>query len=222
MVLIATRVRAMTWLSIIMSNLTQKAKNGKKVVSKGEVKQIVKSMLREVQELKVFIVQGTATSVDYAGFVQDMSAITQGDSDITRDGDRVQLMEWTFKWVAEVGDTYNLMRVILFQYIPDSNLGTPLVTNIIQTNASVNGPISYKSIDYVKQIYVLYDRVVHVNTYHPIEINSVVIRKFHDKQMQFTGATTRTNGLYFMVISDSAAATHPKINYYSTIRFTDS
>jgi len=193
-----------------------------KVVSKSEVKQIVKSLLKEVQELKIFVSQNTGISIDFGGTVTDLSAVTQGDTDVSRDGDRIQLVEWSFRWVAQVADTYNLVRLILFQWIPDSNSVTPTVTNVIQTNGTVNGPISYKSIDFVKDVYVLYDKLVFVDTYHPIVPNHVVIKKFHDRQMQFTGATSRTNGLYMLTISDSAAATHPAVQYYSTIRFTDS
>ncbi len=202
--------------------IVSKASKETKSVSKSEVKQIVKSLLKEVQELKIFISQSTGINVDYGGSIVDLSAITQGDSDVSRDGDRVQLMEWSFSYNVQVADTYNLFRVVLFQYVPDSNLGAPAVTNVIQTNGSVNGPISYKSIDFVKDVYILYDKLVFVDTYHPIIPNRVLIKKFHDKQMQFTGATSRTNGLFMMVISDSAAATHPAIQYYSTIRFTDS
>jgi hypothetical protein len=204
-----------------MSKLS-KGKKETKSVSKSEVKQIVKSLLKEVQELKIFVTQGTSVATDYTGAVYDMSAVTQGDTDVSRDGDRIQIAELSFKWTAVVGDAYNLVRCILFQWIPDSAVGTPPVTNVIQTNGSINAPLSYRSIDFVKDVYVLYDKTVYVQTYHPVEVNSVVLRKFHDKQMQFTGATSRTNGLFLLLISDSSAATHPAVNYYCTLRFTDS
>jgi len=202
-------------------NLKKIAKDAKSV-SKSEVKQIVKSLLKEVQELKLFIVQGTSTSTDYNGACTDLSAIPQGDTDITRDGDRVQLMEWSFRWAAVVGDAYNLVRVVLFQWTPDTASVTPSPSNVIQTTGTINAPLSYKSIDFVKNVHVLYDKTVFVDTYHPVMVNQVLIRRFHDKQMQFTGATSRTNGLFILYISDSAAVTHPAINYYSTIRYTDS
>ena len=85
----------------------------------------MKSLLQEVQELKIFVAQSTGISVDFGGSIVDLTAITQGDSDTTRDGDRVMLKEVTFRWVAQVGDAYNLVRVILFQYVPDST-GTPV------------------------------------------------------------------------------------------------
>lgn len=198
------------------------SKKEEKAVTKSQVKQMIKSTLKDVQELKIFIVQ-TSASVDYGGTIVDMSSIAQGDSDITRDGDRIQVVEWSFRWVAYVGDVTNLFRVILFQYVPDSALGTPLVSYVIQTTGSTNSPISYRSIDYVKNVKILYDRTVSLDTYHPaVQSTPVTIKKFYDKQMQFTGATSRTNGLFMLVISDLAAATHPSISYYSTIRFTDS
>lgn len=205
-----------------MSRILAKKKTSKEAVSKAEVKQMVKSILSEVQELKIFIVQSSA-SVDYGGSIVDCSAITQGDTDITRDGDRVHTSEWTFRWHADVGDATNAVRVILFQWIPDSALGAPSVTDVVQTTGSATAPMSYYSIDHVKNVKILYDRTVTVDTYHPIHMPPpVTMKKLGDKQMQFTGATSRTNGLYALFISDSAASTHPSVVYYSTVRFTDS
>lgn len=200
-----------------------KSSTQKKEVDKKEVKQIVQSMLRGVQELKINIVQSSA-SIDYAGSLVACSAIAVGDSDITRDGDRVCLAEWTFRWVVNLGDASNLVRCILLQYIPDNTGGAPAISNILQTIGTTNAPISYKSIDYVKVIKILYDWTVRVDTYHPVElVKPVKIRKFHDKQLVFANnATTGTNQLYVLFISDSAAATHPSVQYYSTVRYTDS
>jgi hypothetical protein len=199
-------------------------KSGKKeMVSKTQVKQMVKSMLREVQELKLFVTQTSGVTVDYAGNIVDVSPISQGDSDITRDGDRVQLVEWAFQAAIYPGDSTNLFRIILFQYTPDSALGTPLVSYVLQTTSSVNAPITYRSIDFVKSVKILHDRTYSCDTYHPVVLtNPITIKKFFDRQMQFTGATTRTNGLFLLFISDSSASSHPTIQYYSTIRFTDS
>lgn len=208
--------------------LPRKIKNTKteskssKVVDKKEVKQIVQSMLRGVQELKIHIVQSSA-SVDYNGTIVHLSAVPQGDADIARDGDRIYAALLSFRWYATVADTSNLLRVILFQWIPDNASISPTVANVLQTVGTTNSPISYKSIDFVKDIKIMYDWTVKVDTYHLVKLpKPVMIKRFHDKQIQFTGALTCTNGLYALFISDSAAVTHPTVNYYSTLRFTDS
>ncbi len=192
------------------------------VVSKAQVKQMIKSALSETQELKIHIVQSTA-SVDYGGTIIDLSSIAQGDSDITRDGDRILVKEVDFRSFVSPGDATNLMRIILFQWVPDSATTTPLVTNVVQTTGSSTAPVSYRSIDFVKAVKIFHDEIVKVDTYHLIELGKHVIHKRgYDPQIQFTGATSRTNGIYMMVISDSAAANHPSIGYYCTLRYTDS
>jgi hypothetical protein len=199
------------------------AKKDGRFVHKAEVKQMVKEMLSGEQELKIYITQNTGTAISYSGTIVDCSGISAGDTDTTRDGDRVSLKEWTFSWYITPGDSYNLVRCILFQYTSDTALGGPSVTNIIQTDGSVVSPLSYKSIDYVKNIKILYDKVLFADTYHPVVVASPSVKKrFFDHQVQFTGATTRTNGLFALFVSDSSAATHPSVYYYSTVRFTDS
>lgn len=198
------------------------SKKEEKAITKSQVKQMIKSTLKDVQELKIHIVQNTEF-VSYSGSIIDCSSIAQGDSDITRDGDRIQIMEWSFRWVAYPADTSNLLRVVLFQYVPDSALGSPTASQVLQTTGATTAPISYRSIDFVKNVKILYDRTLSTDTYHLVtQAIPVTIRKFSDKQMQFTGATSRTNGLFALFISDSAAVTHPTILYYSAVRYTDS
>jgi len=186
------------------------------------VKKYVKEQLNETVEHKYFLASDSATTVDFGGAVYDKTPVPQGDTDVTRDGDKIKLEEISFRYTVQIADTTNVFRVILFQWHPSSSPG---ITNILLTVGSANGVNSALTVDYEQQYKILYDRTHYLNNVAVPQTGlteAVVIKKGFQKQMQFiAGGTTGTNHIWAAFISDSAAATHPSINSSMRIRFSD-
>lgn len=204
-------------------------------------KRQVKAAVRGIQELKYFIsnqVDGGTVS-DTLG-INDISAVPQGDTDVSRDGDRLQWVgriSINFNVVGAVGatgDLYNTFRLIVLQWKPNS---TPTVSDILLTGptAAVDVYSQYNH-DNRQQYTILLDKMFTVNgnntTLVPASIpNSpysiskhfeVNIKKAA-KMAQFSGGSTSgTNKFYYILGSDSSAVTHPTYSWSSKIFFRDS
>lgn len=189
---------------------------------KKQVRKMVKNELHQEVEHKYYVAADTGTTADFGGRVDVKTAIPQGDTDVTRDGDSVQLEEIEFRYNVQLADTTNTFRVIIFQWHPNS---TPAVANVLLSVGSVNGVNSAFTVDYEQQFKILYDRVHYLNSVAVPQTgieHAVKIRKGFTKRLQFAaGGVTGTNLLYSLYISDSGAATHPSINAYMRIRFSD-
>lgn len=123
-------------------------------------------------------------------------------------------------WTALYGDATNFIRFIVFQWFPPS---VPSIANILLT-ASGNGVIANYGEPYQGRYAILYDSgPVAVNSVGTPNYGSGIIRvKPKRKKVNYDpGATTGNNHIYTMIVSDSSTASHPAVNYTTSIWFND-
>lgn len=185
----------------------------------------VQKVITSNTEKKYFPFSQTATAVDFAGTIIDVSAVAQGTNDTQHVGDtiRVRSVENNISWVA--GDNTNLCRYILFQW---KQSGVPAVADILLGPLSTTvAPLSPYNHDNRKNFNVLYDSMVKVDAVAlPLTVRKSKIWKIPSflRQMYFTAATTNRlkNGIYILVISDSGAVPHPTFAFNYKMNFSDS
>ncbi len=192
-------------------------------VSKSQVKQMIASALSNQQELKWFAFADSAIATDYGGFCSKVTQISQGDTDITRDGDSLALKAIDFRWTCVPGDSTNLVRCMLFQWFSADDVDVPSPSDILNVVGDVRAPISQLVSDRGIQFKVLYDETVAVDTYHPIHLSRKIhLDKFPQEKVKYIAGTTNGYGnIWKLFISDSAAATHPSVTSYGFVRFLD-
>lgn len=210
-------------------------------------KKQVKRFIRGVQELKYHQV-ANSINLDTTWQVLPLTAVPQGDTDITRDGDKLSLCGnlsmRLFSFVDVSGDPAQqlpMMRFIIFQWHPQSDTGAaPTIGNIITTGASgVQDETSLYNHDTRQQYTILKDityrlsgpgtsaanayNTMQTKTMH-LEIPLLKIRGFK-KWMQFQAASTTiaTNHIYLAaganVVND---AQNPIFNYVTKVFYRDS
>ncbi len=186
------------------------------------VRQIVKSEMSNKLEHKYYRATDSGTGVDFGGACYDITPVPQGDTDVTRDGDKINAdsLDISYNWT--LGDTTNICRIIIFQWHPNS---TPTVANILNTVGATNAVCSSYNVDNEQQYKILHDKTYYLSSvaYPQRGVSDKVwIKSGFERNMQFVaGGTTGTNHFYKLVISDSGAAPNPLLNSDSRLRFTD-
>lgn len=163
--------------------------------------------------------------ISTAGYVAQMSGIGQGDTDTSRDGDSLLVKSLNLNYQIEVGDTFNVIRVIMFQWFPTS---VPTAGNILQdVTLGVLNPHQTYNHDLRYNYKVLYDKTHTIgatSTNIPIVKISkqVYITSGFKRKLQYQAATTTGNNqFYLMAISDSSAGPDPQLIYNVKLNFLD-
>lgn len=196
-------------------------------------KRTVKRLIHNVEELKYFILNTSGTTGAYG--IASFSDVPQGDTDITRDGDRLQWRQIKMRCTMGppgLADTAANIRLIMLQWKPNT---VPTVPEIL-----LNGPSggadseSHYNHDLRQQYHIFYDKVFKLTgsgsaATDPLTSLSKMITKVTvsmkrlNKNVQFSGgSTTGTNKFYYILGSDSAVAPHPGYSISFKTFFTDS
>lgn len=194
-------------------------------------KKQVKRLITSRQEKKFFISNTSSWPVSTTPSVFQLSVIPQGDTDTSRDGDRLMITKvyvrgyWTFS-----NDLYNTIRLIFFQWKPNT---TPAATDILLAgpSASVDTVSQYNHDN--RQLYkIMWDKFYHIEgngTTSSQPLTSTGIRPFHailhmpNKQLQYVaGSTTGTNQFYYLAVTDSSVTSDPTLTMSVKFMFTDS
>lgn len=211
---------------VVMETTKGKKANNKALVTKQQVKAMLDSTLKENMELKYYDTSDSATGIGFSGFASSLCTPAQGDTDTTRDGDRIHIERVWFHYGWSNGDNTNVVRVILFQWFPNS---APAVSDILLHTGSAQAPWSDFNWDNRQEYKILYDKTWYLSAYYNggAKVKGLskplIIKNGFRRNLQFqAGATTGTNQIYKLILSDSGAVPNPLFNSWSRIEFTDS
>jgi len=200
----------------------------------------VTNLIHRNQELKYFATVASAGAISSTmGLATSNFDVPQGDTDQSRDGDQLMWcghIDFHMQMVngqGATGDIYNNIRLILFQWHPNT---TPAALDVFIAGPS-GGPDVYSQYNHDKRqmFTILWDKnfttVGNASAATSPNTNFVTtgIKKFRipltkaQKKVQYSGGTTSgTNRIYLAFVSDSALATHPTLAYTTKIVFRDS
>lgn len=208
----------------------------------GATKAYVQRAIRGQAEHKYKDTQQAAVDVSSTPQFIDLSAISQGDSETTRDGDVCKPFKLQFRAqiVRDSGgttDTWDNVRIILFTWKDDTADNSPSTLSDLLHGSGTNSHLALPAVNYsIKSKFnILYDRMFTLTDrnaasirpidgrgpYRNISVNIYGKRKF--APIYFTsGATTGKNKVYLLVYSTQAAgADNSRIYYQSILHFKD-
>lgn len=188
----------------------------------GGVRRLANKVQKYLGELK-YGDSSAYYTVSYNGACYSLSDIAQGGAtDTSRSGDQLTLQSLKFNYSLVLGDSFNLFRVIIFQWYPLDTVA-PSPGDLLQAVGTVDSPLSTYEHDRRFQKHVLYDKLHNLHTYQPQIVKKVKITKFKKNRIQYAGGTTTgQNKIYVLVISDSSTVSHPSILWRTKILFKDS
>jgi len=192
----------------------------------------VKALIKEPMEHKYFEDPITdAFGIPSSGVTYQLSLIPQGDTDVTRDGDRLTLTSVNIRGSVYCGDVTNIVRVIFFQWRPQS---FPSVSDILSkgedgTNVGVH---SFYNHDKRSEFKILSDRTYSLAGYgtttSPYGVDTeklfnINISKKLIKNLQYVNGSTSvgSNQIHYIAISDSDATPNPTLTFKIRINYID-
>jgi len=188
-------------------------------------KKAIKRTLASTIETK-FVDTKASNAYDDDGTMYDLTAfITQGTGDSgNRIGDKIIVNDVLVNFYATYGvDTYNFVRLILFQWHPSSST-TPTGGDILQdigTNYSFMSPYVH---DKRKQFRILADMISKpvFPTTNPLVTPLMQLRCKKPIKVGYTNAGTAGEGhIFLFILSDSGATGHPLVAWYNRLEYTD-
>lgn len=196
---------------------------------KNQVSRIVKNEILKNAEIKHFQVITTSAGVDYDGTITTRTAMAQGDTDITRDGDAIRLQKFELRFDILANTLVALFRIIIFQWHTSTNQLAPTIGQILNINGGQAEAIhSPYNPDYYQTFTVLYDHTMQVDTNGTIgqgifmRTGYVKLTNFKQNANFIAGATTGTNQIHMLVLSDRVSTNLPLFRAVSWVTYTDS
>lgn len=134
-----------------------------------------------------------------------------------RAGEQIKCFSMFMRYTVTLADATNIVRVVLFSD-KESNGSVPSVANILAPTVGVLSPMNA---DNRQRFKVHHDSTYALGSGH--EVVATKVYKRYGRVMSTTlGATTpRANHLYLLVIDDSNAASHPTVEYFSRLSYSD-
>lgn len=149
--------------------------------------------------------------------IQGLFAPAQGVALTQRIGDVTYLKKMYINYTCNAAnaDIYSSLRVILFQWTPNNGLIAPVYTDLLQTSS--DGVYAMYDWNYSDQYRILYDKLHSFSgtaTAPTASTNQCVSEEISlasaFKKVNFTiGATTCSNSIYVLAVSDSVIAPFP-------------
>jgi len=208
-----------TNLNVLTHRRSKNNKNSgdNQVVTRRAVRQMLQSNATTRLETKYFIAF-YGNVINNAGSITDMTAIPQGDSDLTRDGDALNLIRSEVILSVDFAES-NALRTVIFLWKPFS---VPTVSSVLQ-NIGAYGFASPLTHDTRNQYTILYDNIIYgVGTTSSGRQGTSFRLNLPRIQTRFdAGTTSGSNKVYVVQITDSAAAPHPAVVISIKHWFTD-
>jgi hypothetical protein len=193
----------------------------------------VRSLLSRAQEHKFFDSKEYAQSATTTPTQLAISAVPQGDTDSTRDGDQINLKSLWVKFetylqgAGGTNDFTDQIRLMIYRYHPMSSGSVPVPATVLQDlSVAQSATMTPTTWDNRKDFTVVLDKTFNLSGNGPSDLGYTA--KFVWKEPGIpahfsAGSTTlQTNGLFALIMSDSLVATHPQFNLYTRVEYTDS
>lgn len=163
----------------------------------------------------------SSTSVSNSGYLSgSLNLVTSTD----RDGQEIQARQLYFSYIIAIADTYNFVRVICWVYKPAQTASVEDPIDNTSYTAGL-GIIAQYSLANQAQYKILYDKVHKVDVDNPVILRKVnLTRKVRGMKSYYTSSSSdvSTNKIYFTVISDSGATSHPSFEFRGRFGYYDS
>jgi len=193
-------------------------KNKSLVVSnqKKHISNTVKSIMDDKKQVKWVYVVYPYNSISTGFASYDHTQIAQGVAFNQRVGSSLVLKNMRFRGQLVVGDTTNIVRMLVYRWHPDTNSDIPQASEIFTASSDpLSSLIHYKQ----RRFKVLADKLFTLDTYNPTQIFDFELKL--KSVVNFTGATSGAEHVYVLFLSDSGAAPHPSVTMGVDVNWYD-
>lgn len=159
------------------------------------------------------------TAVSDTGTVGGFFGPVVGPDEDDRLGDVLRVKKLWTRWNFVASDTTNVMRLIIFKWKPDNAVDAPSTASILESARlglpAINCISSYISIPADrKKFTVLLDRCFPLTTsgsnQSVVFTRTFGVKKLGNVQYNGSATVTGTGLIFYLVVSDSGAVSHPQ------------
>jgi len=204
-----------------MSQKKSKVKHALSPIQKQAVAAEFAKLEQREEIILVFDQTFSAANAGSGATLVTVSAIPQGVAQGDRVGDQINFHDFTFNFqIVQINaDLYSNFRIMFFQWKVNTGLQTPTLADILQ-NTSAIGLYSMTNWPLRDQFNILYDEIHGMSgsttsltsQSDNAWINLKLSRRPKRRVIFNAGATSGSNQIYLLVISDSAIAPFPQYN----------
>lgn len=202
-----------------------KQNRGKKARVPKATRAYVKGQLTRQLETKYYNRFNQTISTDYSGSLVDLTAlIAQGITVAGRVGDRIDLRSIEWRGQITSADSHNFVRFALVQFRENSTAGAPVIGDWLETVNNTLAPTTLWNWDRRTEYRVLWDKTYYVDTGDDYALQfagKIPSTKLKTSVHYDPGVNTGSNHVYLLIITDSAAVTHPSVSYDMRITYKD-
>jgi len=192
----------------------------------------VRAIVRVAQEFKFFDSKEFAQSATTTPTQLAISAVPQGSTDSTRDGDQINLQSLWLKFetylqgTGGTNDFTDQVRLVVYRYHPMSSATHPVPADVLQDlSVAQSATMTPYTWDNRKDYTVLIDETWNLSGNGPSDFGKTFHLKWKTPGIPAhfsAGSTTlQTNGIFALIMSDSLVATHPQFNLWSRVVYSD-
>lgn len=185
----------------------------------------IQRMILKNEEQKYFDTVFNTISVSSTGSAYSLSLVPQGDDVNSRDGDSLKALNLDFRFTLSCSDATNAFRVIIYQYLENTAIQAPIITQVLDTGTITGVNVPYQFYRRKNSVRVLVDKTYNLALSTDTAVMAtrwkVPIRS-HQVVEYTPGATTGYNTICVALISDSVAAAHPTFGGLCRLTYTDS
>jgi len=191
----------------------------------------VKRLIKAPMEHKYYEHNVSLVGAPSSGLFVQTSTIPQGDTDGTRDGDKLTLTSMNVSGSVYCGDVTNIVRLIFLQWRPPTS---PSLTDILGKGADGTNVDVYSLYNHDKrsQFKILFDRSWSLAGYGTTsspygqdteKLFRVNISKKLVKDLQYVNgsSTSGSNQIFYIALSDSIATPNPTFTFVMRMNYVD-
>lgn len=192
----------------------------------------MRSLIAVAQEPKFFDSKEYQQAATSTPTQLAISAVPQGDTDSTRDGDQINLLSLEIKFetylqgTGGTNDFTDQVRLMVYRWHPMSTSSQPVPASVLQDlSVTQSATMTLCTWDNRKDYTVILDKTFNLSGNGPSDIGfrTKFTWKTPGIPAHFSaGSTTlQSQGLFALIMSDSLVATHPLFNFYSRLVYSD-
>jgi len=179
-------------------------------VTKTQVKQMINANNIKTQN---YIDSGTSGSLTTTGTYTDMTLIAAGTGQNQRNGSAIEVFQLDLFISFVLGDTTNLCRLVIFEWLPSSTSDTPTDSELFFGGTGSRWIAPFQGVK-PSRFKILHDKIFNLDVAH-VQVHEEIRLKLKVNASYDNTVNTGKNHIFVCLVSDSSAVPHPTfiLNY---------
>ena len=198
--------------------------NGDKTFEKRVTAIVNKNIEKKSRVFELTTIDMNSTGFTGVNSFQDISRLDQGDQAWERIGNRVTPSYLQMNYQLTIGDTTNVVRMLIFQWMKDSSSVPTMADFFIPPISAVDNVYS-TYVRNLRNVRVLHDRTYTLDNSRNLQVVGKVnlnLAKLMKKKVLYNNTSTDGKGhLFIVAFSDSLLVLHPAITYQAKFIYRD-